>query len=167
MEEDDLLDDCEMGNVGNIVPIMQHTNGHGVTDIPGSTAPHMSTMHVDSQLGKPTNVYQSNSFESFQTPLVEEALKQVGRLDGDQQSTVMNNQKLIQKNVMDITPTKRSKRHEDSVDEDTMERAKRLSAIKNLDGEKGSLQGNILDEGVGNTAKWRRRTTNKARMSST
>lgn len=140
---------------------------HGVTDIPGSTTPHMSTMHVGSQLGKPTNVYQSNSFESFQTPLVEEALKQVGRLDGDQQSTVMSNQKLIQKNVVDITPTKKSKRRECSVDEDTMERAKRLSAIKNLDGEKGSLHGNILDEGVGNTAKERRRATNKAGMSST
>jgi hypothetical protein len=72
-------------------------------------------------------VYPSNSFE---TPLVEEALKQVGRLDGDQQSTVMSNQKLIQKNVVDVTPTKRSKRHEDSVDEDTMERDKRLTAIK-------------------------------------
>jgi hypothetical protein len=42
----------------------------------------------------------------------------------------MSNQKLIQKNVVDVTPTKRSKRHEDSVDEDTMERDKRLTAIK-------------------------------------
>jgi hypothetical protein len=29
----------------------------------------------------------------------------------------------------------------------------------------GSLQGNVLNEGVGNTAKGRRRTTNKAGMS--
>jgi hypothetical protein len=47
MEEDDLLDDCEMGNVGNIVPIMHHTNGHKVTDIPSSTI-HMSIMPIDS-----------------------------------------------------------------------------------------------------------------------
>jgi hypothetical protein len=47
MEEDDLLDDCEMGNVGNMAPIMHHTNGHKVTDIPSSTI-HMSIMPIDS-----------------------------------------------------------------------------------------------------------------------
>lgn len=67
---------------------------------------------------------------------------------------------IIPKDVVN-TPSKRSKRREDSVNEDSLERAKRLTAIRNLDST-GTFQGHILDETMDAAAKGRRKITSKA-----
>ncbi|CAL5011144.1 unnamed protein product [Urochloa decumbens] len=61
---------------------------------------------------------------------------------------------------MNATPLRRSKRREESVDEDSIQRAARLTAVRNLEIPGGYIQSDVLDSLLGYAAKTGRPTPN-------